>query len=477
MENKTPSKGFESPRDPNEVESMQPINIPQPSRSMSATILKQDHSESNSTEANEHIAEIDLNPCSSKQNSNALLENGEYVTAIPIRKLETVSLNSLDLYTCRICHNGENRTRLVSPCLCKGTMKYVHIECLERWLNISGNTSCEMCQYQYKTLLSPRYSFLESLRIWYSRSMSRRALQEDCQMFSLLTLVAFAIIGTLLVAIQYYILQGNMGHMIRVWSKGWLIFFLFTTLAVYLVNVYMIVKSHLAPWYRWWLSTCDISLILESPQLFVGNQTKSQIQQSSFSQHHDSTEDQSSGEMPLAEGTTTANTAMKGTNGGFANSCKACSHHTADYSWSQDNETYNTNSAAATIIAVEVADTNADALYGTTKLSTLIFLPFTSPSNCLPRSNVLVTPYTRTHAIDNDYDDDDVMVSLAKYSNYNMAYGQQMWTKEFEVNGKAKVNEKYQQMSSTITTGRMEKHSKFTVSSPVVMSTFNPEHI
>lgn len=102
-------------------------------------------------------------------------------------------------------------------------------------------------------------------------------------MFSLLTLVAFGIIGTLLVAVQYYILQGHLSNVARLWSKGWLIFLLFATvivngnlhllsqrlfvklicilvslshsfivlqLAVYLVNVYMIAKSHLTPWYR-----------------------------------------------------------------------------------------------------------------------------------------------------------------------------------------------------------------------------------
>lgn len=48
-------------------------------------------------------------------------------------------------------------------------------------------------------------------------------------MFSLLTLVAFGIIGTLLVAVQYYIVQGHMGTLSRLWTKGWLLFFLLTT--------------------------------------------------------------------------------------------------------------------------------------------------------------------------------------------------------------------------------------------------------
>lgn len=94
-------------------------------------------------------------------------------------------------------------------------------------------------------------------------------------MFSLLTLVAFGIIGTLLVGIQYYFLQGQSWLLSRMWTKGWLIFFLFTTvsnkifqkfqksrnksnnififlfqLTIYFINIYMILKSQLSPWYR-----------------------------------------------------------------------------------------------------------------------------------------------------------------------------------------------------------------------------------
>lgn len=192
---------------------------------------------------------------------------------------DLVSLHSIESFVCRICHNGENPERLVSPCLCKGSLTYVHIYCLERWISTSRCTTCELCQFQYNTQQTLRYTCLESLRMWYSRSLSRRALQEDCQMFSLLTLVAFGIIGTLLVAVQYYILQGHVWGLGRLWTKGWLIFFLFTTLVVYIFNVYMIGKSQLTPWYRWWQSTRDIRLILENRKPFILQQIKTDIYQ------------------------------------------------------------------------------------------------------------------------------------------------------------------------------------------------------
>ena len=48
--------------------------------------------------------------------------------------------------------------KLISPCLCKGTMKYVHGSCLTTWRNMNTNnvsyTQCEQCQYVYQSRLS-----------------------------------------------------------------------------------------------------------------------------------------------------------------------------------------------------------------------------------------------------------------------------------------------------------------------------------
>ncbi|BFG06104.1 E3 ubiquitin-protein ligase MARCH4 [Drosophila madeirensis] len=178
------------------------------------------------------------------------------------------SMTSLGSLVCRICHNADNPEQLVSPCLCKGSLTYVHVHCLERWISTSRCTICELCQFQYNTEQTLRYSCLQSLRIWYSRAMSRRALQEDCQMFTLLTLVAFGIIGTLLVGIQYYAANNQSWAISKLWTKSWMLFFLFMTITVYFANIFMLVKSQLTPWYRWWQSARDIKLILENRRPF-----------------------------------------------------------------------------------------------------------------------------------------------------------------------------------------------------------------
>ncbi len=51
---------------------------------------------------------------------------------------------------CRFCYLDENQKDLIVPCKCRGTIKYVHQSCLERWINISDrNSKCQICNNQY----------------------------------------------------------------------------------------------------------------------------------------------------------------------------------------------------------------------------------------------------------------------------------------------------------------------------------------
>jgi len=49
---------------------------------------------------------------------------------------------------CKICLGGEEEEdelgRLISPCKCKGTIKYVHLECLNRWRKVP-TPACPWC--------------------------------------------------------------------------------------------------------------------------------------------------------------------------------------------------------------------------------------------------------------------------------------------------------------------------------------------
>ncbi len=56
---------------------------------------------------------------------------------------------------CRICFEEElSNNKLINPCLCNGTSKYVHIHCLNQWRNSGTNQmariQCSECKYNYR---------------------------------------------------------------------------------------------------------------------------------------------------------------------------------------------------------------------------------------------------------------------------------------------------------------------------------------
>ncbi|GAP83773.1 putative ring finger domain-containing protein [Rosellinia necatrix] len=72
---------------------------------------------------------------------------------------------------------SEDGDRLISPCLCKGSIKYMHEGCLKLWMNEnpSKGYKCDICKYQYRMkrlswaqrLRSPFISLLMTLAILF----------------------------------------------------------------------------------------------------------------------------------------------------------------------------------------------------------------------------------------------------------------------------------------------------------------------
>uniref|UniRef100_A0A182XQ90 RING-CH-type domain-containing protein n=1 Tax=Anopheles quadriannulatus TaxID=34691 RepID=A0A182XQ90_ANOQN len=84
--------------------------------------------------------------------------------------------SSIDSVVCRICQGSSDEISMISPCLCKGSMKYVHLECLELWLNRSGLTRCELCLHNFQTHETLRYGCCESVLVWYRNPDNRNLL-------------------------------------------------------------------------------------------------------------------------------------------------------------------------------------------------------------------------------------------------------------------------------------------------------------
>jgi len=53
--------------------------------------------------------------------------------------------------SCRICHDTiKDINAAVTPCRCKGSMKFVHVMCMEEYLRTTNKTACEICKFEYK---------------------------------------------------------------------------------------------------------------------------------------------------------------------------------------------------------------------------------------------------------------------------------------------------------------------------------------
>ena len=78
------------------------------------------------------------------------------------------SLSNVDV--CRICQCDsceiQKESPLVAPCLCSGSLKFVHQACLQKWIKSSDKLSCELCMFEYKMTKKTK-PFREVVTFWF----------------------------------------------------------------------------------------------------------------------------------------------------------------------------------------------------------------------------------------------------------------------------------------------------------------------
>ncbi|KAL3618977.1 hypothetical protein CASFOL_037205 [Castilleja foliolosa] len=52
---------------------------------------------------------------------------------------------------CRICHDEDEESNMEAPCFCRGSLKYAHCKCVQRWCDEKGDIVCEICQQPFKS--------------------------------------------------------------------------------------------------------------------------------------------------------------------------------------------------------------------------------------------------------------------------------------------------------------------------------------
>ncbi|XP_071784399.1 E3 ubiquitin-protein ligase MARCHF1-like [Asterias amurensis] len=73
-----------------------------------------------------------------------------------------MSVLSFDGPICRICQDNKAKEKLVSPCGCSGSSKYVHKKCLLKWIMLKGAQECEICQKPYDKRVTKESYFTPS---------------------------------------------------------------------------------------------------------------------------------------------------------------------------------------------------------------------------------------------------------------------------------------------------------------------------
>jgi len=153
---------------------------------------------------------------------------------------------------CRICHDGEATERLISPCMCSGSMALVHRTCIEKWLSTANHDNCELCHHKYLIEKHPR-PFVN----WLCEpgvEDDQRNLVGDIVCFFLLT--PLAAISTYLCATgAAFYLEEKKSESIG------LICLCVVLVLIYMVWVILTIKYHLQVWFIWRENHQEIRLI------------------------------------------------------------------------------------------------------------------------------------------------------------------------------------------------------------------------
>lgn len=176
----------------------------------------------------------------------------------------SAKVHSVTSIVCRICHTNTVNECLISPCNCKGTLAYVHLSCLERWLNESSRNYCELCMYRFEATSTKRYKLCEGLKLWIRHPRNRNHVRSDFLIALLLSLVTFGLVASCVLGMEYFVTEAGKWGFQRNWVKCGLCLFLVVVALGYVATMFLIGRDQIAPWFRWWNMTVNIHLLLPS---------------------------------------------------------------------------------------------------------------------------------------------------------------------------------------------------------------------
>jgi hypothetical protein len=155
--------------------------------------------------------------------------------AIEIQSIPKISISKNEDLQCRICFESEKgKNRLISPCKCSGSMKYVHEECLKLWILSSNmdvkSSSCELC----------RELFL--MHVQLSRVCSLKNFNQEC--FNIFIFpVVIIIIGTIFAIVLLYLVRGLQEKSLQNEEKAYFSLVIFACSAIMTTLFFIFIKT------------------------------------------------------------------------------------------------------------------------------------------------------------------------------------------------------------------------------------------
>ncbi|KAK0175542.1 hypothetical protein PV327_009285 [Microctonus hyperodae] len=165
--------------------------------------------------------------------------------------------STISTFICRICHEGNNNEELVDPCECSGTVAFVHVSCLEKWLATSNTRHCDLCNYEFTIEKKNKLFTRQSFHNWFNSTLNDNPRILICDTLCLLFLTPMCVVAMYLCGLGAVAYGPN-----RFWESVGLISLNIILLITYLAWLIVTIRFHLKSWKQWCESDSETKIII-----------------------------------------------------------------------------------------------------------------------------------------------------------------------------------------------------------------------
>ncbi|EFN79824.1 E3 ubiquitin-protein ligase MARCH2 [Harpegnathos saltator] len=145
-------------------------------------------------------------------------------------------------------------------------MGAIHLKCLERWLEESNRTSCELCGHEFRVERTPRYKVLRSIIIWLCLNQDQydtyaRGVKADLLRCLIITPVTIACTYMCVVAADFYAMNNYDNFPPARWTTYSLLSMMAFLILSYFIWIYISIQYHQKAWFYWWQKSSSVKII------------------------------------------------------------------------------------------------------------------------------------------------------------------------------------------------------------------------